>query len=143
MKHFFLLFFTALLMGLPLNAEPIKARDALSQLPDSIIPYLTKNNRLDLIDFMDSGMRARVQNSFEGYTELLALADDSLTLRLTEASVLKLYVISVGQEIDGSNQILLLSFHVGVPEEKKDIVNRYYSIMWRPLDENERKFLTE
>lgn len=139
MKHFLLPILTAIFMALPLNAELLKARDALSQMPDSIIPYLSKNNRLDLIDFMDSGMKARVQNSFDGYTELVALADDSLTLRLNEASVLKLYVVPVEQEIDGSKQIFLLSFHVGIPEEKIDVVNRYYSILWRPLDEKLNK----
>lgn len=135
MKRSLLLILNVFLMALPLYAEHIKARDALSQMPDSIIPYLSKNNRLDLIDFMDSGMKARVQNRFEGYTELVAMDDDSLTIKLNEVTVLKLCVVPVGQEIDGSNQIIHLSFHVGIPADKVDVVNHYYSVMWRPLDE--------
>ena len=41
-------------------------RDVFRQMPDSIVPYLTENNRLDFIDFIDSNMKAEVTNAFGG-----------------------------------------------------------------------------
>ena len=40
----------------------------LKQMPDSVVPYLSENNKLDLIDFLDSNMKAEVHNQLEGKT---------------------------------------------------------------------------
>jgi len=75
----------AFLMAITFNqasAQNIKMRDVFRQMPDSIMPYLTKNNRLDFIDFLDSGMKAEVKNVLGGTSEMLTIADDSLTIRM-------------------------------------------------------------
>ena len=91
---------------LPVTAQIKTAREAFSQMPDSILPYLTTNNRLDMLDFKDSNMRAVVQNKLGGNSELLTLADDSLTLQLSDALYLTMRVIPVAEETDGANQII-------------------------------------
>ena len=53
-------------------------------MPDSLMPYLTKNNRLDMIDFMEANMKAEITNQLEGRTEMTALTADSLSLRMNE-----------------------------------------------------------
>ena len=54
-------------------------------MPDSLMPYLTGNNRLDFIDFMDSNMKASVSNQTGGNSEMTALTDDSLSIRMSDA----------------------------------------------------------
>ena len=40
----------------------LKMREVFAQLPDSVLPLMTRNNRLDCIDFIENGMEARVKN---------------------------------------------------------------------------------
>ena len=50
-------------------------RDVFKQMPDSLIPYLSSNNRLDFIDFIDSKMDAEVANSLGGKSRMQKLTD--------------------------------------------------------------------
>ena len=47
-------------------AQHLTIRDVFKSMPDSLMPYLSNNNRLDFIDFMDSNMKAEVKNQFGG-----------------------------------------------------------------------------
>ena len=59
-------------------------RDVFAAMPDSVLGIMTKNNRLDCIDFIENTMAAKVHNRFDGDTELKALTVDYLELQLTK-----------------------------------------------------------
>ena len=40
------------------QADSLTAADIFRQLPDSLTPYLSQNNRLDMLDFMSANMQA-------------------------------------------------------------------------------------
>ena len=73
------------------SAQDVTIRDIFKQMPDSLMPYLSQNNRLDFIDFLDSHMKAEVRNTLGGTSEMTALADDSLTMK---PSLLTPYMVS-------------------------------------------------
>ena len=54
MRRYWLLGCLLLLLAQTGRAEGLKMRDVFKQMPDSLLPYLSKNNRLDFIDFMES-----------------------------------------------------------------------------------------
>ena len=60
MKRWITAILLVLMMG-QASAQELKMRDVFKQMPDSLLPYLTQNNRLDFIDFMDSNMVAIVR----------------------------------------------------------------------------------
>jgi len=60
-------------------------REAFAAMPDSLMPTLTKNNRLDLMDFMDANMRAAVTNRLGGETLMTFLSADSLSVKVSAA----------------------------------------------------------
>ncbi len=66
--------------------------------PDSIMPLLTYNNRADCIDFVDAGMRARVTNRLDGYSELLSISDDYMELRVSENSTVQMKLLPFGND---------------------------------------------
>ena len=66
-------------------AQELVIRDVFRQMPDSLMPYLSTNNRLDFIDFLDSKMKAEIKNQFDGKSEMTALTDDSLSIRMNDA----------------------------------------------------------
>ena len=125
------------------QAQTLKAGDAFRQMPDSILPYLTANNRLDMLDFMDSHMKARVQNKFDGYSEMLSLADDSLTIQMSAVMRLTLRMVTSADEVDGSRQLISLERTIsqtsadadGKMQPKTIRHQVFYSVLWRKLDE--------
>ena len=68
-------------MGQALQAQ--KMRDVFAAMPDSVLGIMTKNNRLDCIDFIENDMEAKVRNRFDGFSVLKALTVDYLDLQLT------------------------------------------------------------
>jgi hypothetical protein len=140
MKQILILLFFA---ATSVQAQTLKAGDAFRQMPDSILPYLTANNRLDMLDFMDSHMKARVQNKFDGYSEMLSLADDSLTIQMSAVMRLTLRMVTSAEEVDGSRQLISLERTIsqtsadadGKMQPKTIRYQDFYSVLWRKLDE--------
>ena len=57
-----------------LQAVPAKRmRDYFADMPDSILYVMTRNNRLDCIDFIENNMQARVRNRFDAFSELMLI----------------------------------------------------------------------
>jgi hypothetical protein len=103
----------------------------LKQMPDSIVPYLSENNKLDMIDFLDSKMKAEVHNLLDGKTELLTLTECSAVLQLNEASHLDIRLLDVAEPVDSASQIVCLisTYGAGVRESRV----AFYSVCWRKL----------
>jgi len=55
-------------------------RTLFINMPDSLMPALTRSERMDFLDYMDSGMRARVRNKLGGESMMTAFSDQSLTI---------------------------------------------------------------
>ena len=71
-----------------------RIRDIYAEAPDSIFPLLTKNNRLDQIDFRENNMQAVVKNKFEEHAELLVLNDRYLQARLSKHCTVEMRLLS-------------------------------------------------
>lgn len=64
-------------------AQARTMRQMFNLMPDSVLPILTRINRLDMFDFMDSGMDAQVTNRLGGVTRMTSLSQTTLTLQYT------------------------------------------------------------
>ena len=56
------LFLLVISVACALGAAAVEIKDVFSAMPDSVLPTLTRNNRLDMVDFIDSGMKAEVND---------------------------------------------------------------------------------
>ena len=90
------------------SAQELKMRDVFKQMPDSIMPYLSQNNRLDFIDFLDSGMAAVVRNELGGSSEMTTLADDSLSIEMSEALKTDLLLLPLAEPQDSMTQVVVM-----------------------------------
>lgn len=61
-------------------------RNLLREMPDSILPLLTKVNRLDMLDFLNEGMKSVVVNRLDGKSELVEADEDYVRVRYSEKS---------------------------------------------------------
>ena len=88
------------------------------------MPYLSKNNRLDFIDFLDSGMKAEVRNQLGGTSQMLSLADDSLSIQMNPS--LRVDMIAMDSVVAVVETFLVDSIY------GESRVN-YYSATWQPV----------
>ena len=114
-------------------ADTLTLRSLFKEMPDSVIPYLTRTNRLDFIDFMDSNMKAEVTNELGGKSQMTALSDDSLTIRLNDACTVSMFLLPVTEPADSSLQVIVMvrSFCLESKATENDIA--YYTVRWRQL----------
>lgn len=106
-------------------------RDVFAQMPDSLLPAVTKNNRLDCIDFIENGLEAKVRNAFDDYVALEALTPDYARFRTSAAAVLELKLLP---QTD-STQVLCAVTTVecgeaGSPTRIEDSSIRFYADDW-------------
>ena len=90
------------------SAQELKMSDVFRQMPDSLLPYLSQNNRLDFIDFIESGMKAKVTNQLDGTSEMTALADDSLSIRMSESLRIDLLLLTLSEPVDSVSQAVVM-----------------------------------
>ena len=85
------------ILGFTLTAslQAQEVRQAFINMPDSILPILTKVNRADCIDFLDSHMRAIVKNRFDQQSEMTRLTKDYIAMQLSPQSHFEMKLLPV------------------------------------------------
>lgn len=83
------------MMGLcsHVSGQTVAVRDVFKLMPDSLLPCLTQNNKLDLLDFVDSKMDADVKNKLDEHTRLTRLTDTFMHIDVSEASTVELLLL--------------------------------------------------
>lgn len=101
-------------------------------MPAEVVPYLTENNRLDLIDFMASNMKAEVTNQLQGKTRLTKLTDGEASIQLNDAVKMDLRLLTVSDTIDNAHQIICMirTYDNGDCGSKVS----FYSVGWKKLN---------
>lgn len=85
---------------LPSLMQSQNIKDVFINMPDSMCLLLTKNNRADFADFLESNMRAQVKNKFENMSEMKTLTKDYLLLETTSASTLQMKLLPVNDSVN-------------------------------------------
>lgn len=98
MKRFLLIIFLFPLFISGATAQPVM-RDVFAAMPDSVLPLVTKNNRLDCIDFIENHMEAKVRNAFDEYVTLEALTADYARFRTSPVSVMEMKLLSLSDSV--------------------------------------------
>ncbi|MBO7114796.1 MAG: DUF3256 family protein, partial [Bacteroidaceae bacterium] len=112
-------------------AQADDLRTLFINMPDSIMPTLTKSERMDFMDYLDSGMKARVRNKLGGESEMTALSDRSLTVRTSQAGRIEMVLFPRKK---GVNLICIIKT---VTARYDDSRITFYDENWMPLDASE------
>ena len=115
------------------SAQDLKMRDVFRQMPDSLMPYLTQNNRLDFIDFIDSDMKAEVTNMMGGVSEMTALTDDSLSIRMSDALRVDMLLLDLDVPVDTTRQVVVFVETFLTDSIYGESVSKTYSVDWQPV----------
>ena len=117
-------------LSLQAQIDSLNIREVFKLMPDSLLPYLTQNNRLDMIDFMDAKMKAAVDNQLGGESEMTYLSDDSLCIKMNESMTLELKMSR-----DEKEPIVLMKRTYQITERQKEILIGRYSSSWRLISD--------
>lgn len=118
-------------LAIPVFSQ-LKMRDVLAEMPDSILPLLTKNNRLDCIDFIENNMTARVKNRYDQDSELKRLTEDYMQMQITAHSSVEMKLIQREQDT-----LLCMVRTYTAPAADSDVV--FYNLKWEELDIREER----
>ncbi|MDR3119195.1 MAG: DUF3256 family protein [Mediterranea sp.] len=86
------LFAIALILS-PFVLRAQEARTLFNSIPEAMLPMLSPVNRADFIDFIDSGMKARVKNKFGDMSEMTDLTDSYIRIKPTDRSTWEMKVL--------------------------------------------------
>ena len=93
-------------------------------MPDSVTPLLTKVNREDCIDFLDSNMKAVVKNRFGNVAEMKVLTDDYVLMQTSEVGMLEMKLLPLAD----STKVICMVKTVNVPVADSSV--RFYTSDW-------------
>ncbi len=118
---------TLLLAGALGAMAQLTAADAFTSAPQNIFPLLDRNTRLDMVDYVKSGLSTPSQNSLQGRSAITEISPESLTVKMSDSSAAQVAVLK-GQKGD----IIALISTVATPGLDSSI--RFFDSSWQPLD---------
>ena len=92
-----LLIVVSVLCGISASAQDMKS--VFIAMPDSVTPLLTKVNKEDFVDFLDSNMKAEVKNRFDGTAEMKVLTEDYTLVQTSEIGTLEMKLLPINDSI--------------------------------------------
>lgn len=125
MKRIFYLL-VIVLCAMSVSAQDMKT--VFVNMPDTIVPLLTKVNREDCVDFLASNMNAQVKNRFDKQAELKTLTMDYLLMQMTDVSTLEMKLLPINDSTKVICMVKTLCSSVCDSEVF------FYNTNWKELD---------
>ena len=113
------------------SAQEPTLRDVFRQIPDSLMPSLSLNNRLDFIDFLDSNMKATVRNQLGGMSEMTVLTDDSLSVRMSDALRIDILLLTLDEPVDTVRHVVVFAESFLTDSIYGETKVRFYTPDWQ------------
>lgn len=113
-------------LALASHASAQNMRETVRTMPDSILPLLTKNDRLDFIDYLDSNMKAEVTNKMGGKSEMTKITANYAHIKMTESSDVAFKLLPY----DGDSIICMVHTLISTASESR---LNFYTRNWEEL----------
>ncbi len=103
-------------------------REVFAEMPQRIMPLMTRNNRLDCIDMIEGRVEAKVRNSVDQYVTLEVLNADYLRLQTSSSSTTEMKLLPY----KGTQLIAMVqTVHT---DHFDDSVIAFYDMQWQQQD---------
>ncbi len=107
-------------------------RDVFSQLPDTLLPTMSRNNRLDMVDFVESGMKAVVTDRLDGRCVMDTLTADYARISMGGSLSVELKVLPTSAQLPDSSACIVCLVKTFGSQTKESSVD-FFTEKWRPL----------
>ncbi len=112
--------------------------DYFRNIPDDLLPTLSDNNRLDMLDFMAVDMDAVVTNQLGGKSEMTSLTDSTLTIRMSGALQVDILLLKVEEPVDEDSIAICMIETFGSDSLSLESRVSYFTSSWRLLHQPPR-----
>jgi len=102
-------------------------RELFLGMPDSIMPTLTKSERMDFMDYIDSGMKAKVRNKLGGESVMTLFEDNMLTVQTSGSGRLDMVLYDKGKD----NSLICIVRTVNTRYEDSRL--QFFTQDWKPV----------
>ena len=102
-------------------------RTLFISMPDSILPTLTKSDRMDFLDYMDSGMKARVRNKLGGESVMTLFEENMLSIQTSQSGRLDIMLLNKGKD---ENLICIIRTATAKYDDSR---LSFYTENWEPV----------
>lgn len=106
-------------------------KDVFLNMPEALLPQLTQNNRLDMVDFIESKMQAKVTNRLDGQSEMLLLSANALSLQMNDALHIEMRMMPLTTAIDSCDYVVCMLATYGKDTPETSVA--FFSGKWTPL----------
>lgn len=110
-----------------ISVQAQEAKTLFVNMPESLSPLLTAVNRADCIDFIESKMKAQVDNRFGKKSEMTDLSKDYIRIQMSPETTWQMKVLAVN---DSTNVICTVATACG-PVCDSNV--RFYNTKWQEL----------
>lgn len=121
-KIIFLVIGLAMAMGV----EARSMREIWTSLPDSLLPYVDRNHRLEMVEFIDMNLNGDVDNLFGGKSEMDTITTDYISLTLSQSSSMQIKRLPVA---GGDSLLCVVKTYLG-PAAESEVA--FYHQDWTP-----------
>lgn len=97
MRRFVSFIFLSLAL-LPMTGIACTIADLFASEPGNIFPLLTRTNRLDMVDYYNSGQTVAVPNNLAGESRLISLDSIYLKLQASASKVVEMRMMTAGKD---------------------------------------------
>ena len=108
----------------------VTMREAFANAPDEVFPLLTRNNRLDCLDFAEGNVKMEVKNKADGQTRIDSLTQDYLRLLMTPRSRVELRLLPATDQ--QPQRICMIHTYMGPAPDSQVTI---YDTQWKRLGE--------
>ena len=123
-----IILFIACVLGVSASAQSVRMRDVFAAMPDSLMPLVTKNNRLDCIDFIENNMEAKARNRADEFVELKKLTEDYLLFETSPMSRVEMKLLTM----DDSTQVVCMVRTYMAPGADSQV--ELFTAQWERVD---------
>lgn len=103
--------------------------ELFKEMPDSLLPYITHNDRLDMIDYLDAKMKAEVTNKLNGKSTLDSISANYLHLTLNEAVTVEMGTLPTEKlTADSCSHVICVITTYGSPAIESTL--KFYTAKW-------------
>lgn len=122
------LFLAVSLFFLALNSPAKSMVEVWKTLPDTMLPYIDSNHRLEMTEFLNMGLKGDVDHSLQGQSTMDTITSDYIHLSLNEA--VEMHIKRLAYQ-DGDS-ILCIVKTWSAPDKESDVY--FYTQDWQRLD---------
>lgn len=111
----------------------VTMRDVFTQMPDTLFPYMTETNKLDMLDFLDSGMKAIVIDELGDSLRLDTVTDNYLRMTTSPASYVEMKLLPLYTDT-AETPTMIVCMVKTYGQTVKESTIKCYTAEFAPLD---------